>query len=409
MLQKEKILSYIESNKPTIWGLFLSSLIPAYAINNILLIVVSIFFLITIFIKKRIYLNKSTLPFIVLFGWGILSYFWSTYPIQTLSTYPKTIGFLIIPLAINQYKQFSIKELNKTISIFSYSLILYFFISLTYATYIFLQKKSIHVFFYHDLVTIFENNAIYIALFTSICLLIKFNIPSKSKIDNLIISILYVYLILLSSKNLLITTTILLLFSILYQKKNIFLKKIYIIPFLIIGGIIAFINNPIKQRFLDEATLNFNQIFYGQDFTNFEFTGSNLRLFQWRIVYEMVYNNQLGFLGNGLGNIDYLTEQYFHYYNLYKGYFIINFHNEFLQIYGELGVIGLLILIYIFSLSLYKSIKTKNVYLFVITVILILSFFTESYLNRQKGLIIFTTIICLLLMTNIKNKMTSTK
>ncbi|GEM53442.1 hypothetical protein EB1_32320 [Empedobacter brevis NBRC 14943 = ATCC 43319] len=118
----------------------------------------------------------------------------------------------------------------------------------------------------------------------------------------------------------------------------------------------------------------------------------------------MINNNQLGFLGTGLGNIDYLTEQYFHYYNLYKGYFAMNFHNQYLQTFGELGVVGLFILLFIFVFSIYKSIKTNNIFLFTVAIILILAFFTESYLNRQKGLIVFTSIICLLsILTYTKN------
>ncbi|WP_019975509.1 O-antigen ligase family protein [Empedobacter brevis] len=404
MPTKSQILKLIEQNKTLIWGLFLSSLIPGHAINSILLIIVSTIFFITIFLKKKINLYLCILPFIVLFMWGILSYFWSTYPPQTLSSFGKTIGLLIIPLAISQYKKFSIKELNITISIFSYSLIAYFFISLIHSTYLFILHRSINVFFYHDLVSIFNNNAIYIALFSSICLLIKFNLPNKTKLDYCIVILLLIFLILLSSKNLIVTTACLLIISSLYKKKNLYLNKKFAFLFIILCGVILFVDNPIKQRFLDETILNLDQILYGQDFSDFEFNGSNLRIFHWRIVFEMINNNQLGFLGTGLGNIDYLTEQYFHYYNLYKGYFAMNFHNQYLQTFGELGVVGLFILLFIFVFSIYKSIKTNNIFLFTVAIILILAFFTESYLNRQKGLIVFTSIICLLsILTYTKN------
>ena len=69
---------------------------------------------------------------------------------------------------------------------------------------------------------------------------------------------------------------------------------------------------------LKELNINLNFVLQGQDFYNYNFSGFEVRLFQWRIMNEMIVNNQVGLLGLGLNNVNYLIEQYFNYYNLYS-------------------------------------------------------------------------------------------
>src|SRR5690606_32818127 len=121
------------------------------------------------------------------------------------------------------------------------------------------------------------------------------------------------FLILLASKNLIISTGVLVIFSKILKglKKDVLLKN-SIVPILITTGFVftlVFFENPIKQRFLEETSLNIDSVLRQDDFSNFVFNGSSLRIFQWRIVHEMIENDQLGFLGLGLNNVNYLTEQ----------------------------------------------------------------------------------------------------
>ncbi len=135
----------------------------------------------------------------------------------------------------------------------------------------------------------------------------------------------------------------------------------------------------------------------GQDFYDYKFNGIEVRLFQWRLMGEMISNHQVGILGLGLHNVDYLLAQYFSYYNLYKGYFQINFHNQFLQTTGEIGFIGLGLLLSIFARAIYVAIKSRNRYETFFVLLFLSSFFTESFLSRQKGVILFATLVSLIL------------
>lgn len=401
MFRREEIAKKIEENKSLIWGIFLSTLILGHAISNIFLVVLLFLFSVTVWSRKKIRLNIVFLPILILFVWGVISVLWTTHLPSTLSGIEATLSFLALPLVISQYDNFTIKDIRKITNIFSFSLIIYFAICLCHSTLLFIGDRQFHHFFYHNLTQLFNNSAIYISLYVSICVLIKVNLSRKSMLDKIIIFALLIFLFVLSSKNLIISTFLLLGISLLLFKNNRKkLGKSVIIStslLLLITTSFIIIDNPVKQRFLNESNLRINEIWNDQDFSDFEFNGSNLRIFQWRIAQEMIEHKQVGFLGLGLNNIDYLTDQYFHYYNVYQGYNPLNFHNQYLQTLGELGFLGLAILLFIILYSFFKALKHKNKFLFIITALFLLSFLTESYLCRQKGIMIFSVMFCILL------------
>jgi O-antigen ligase len=398
-MYREKIIDFTENYKPIIWGLFLSTIIFKHIIGSIFLgILITLFFL-QFSQKKEIRISKKLLPITIYVLWGISSLLWTTDLSNTIDGIITSLPLIVIPLLISQYSDFKIDDFVKSIKVLSYCLLTYFFISFFYAVLLFLNDKNLGHFFYHDFVSIFENNAIYISLAVAICILIIFNSPHNKAKDYLTITFLSVFLLLLSSKNIIITTLILIFVSIFTNKKHI--RKATIVFSIIVALLLflIFIGNPIKARFLSELNFNAQYILTGQDFYDYNFSGFEIRLFQWRILVEMIINNQVGFLGLGLHNVNYLLDQYFSYYNLYKGYFYINFHNQFLQTLGELGIIGLLILLNVFRVFISKSFLNKNKIEIMFTLLFVIAFLTESYLSRQKGVFLFATLYGLFLKT----------
>lgn len=67
----------------------------------------------------------------------------------------------------------------------------------------------------------------------------------------------------------------------------------------------------------------------------------------------------------------------------------MNSHNQYLTTLLDNGIIGLLILLTIFYLGFYFSYKLKSFQYALITLTIFISFFTESALERQKGVVIF--------------------
>ncbi len=390
------MIASIEKNKPIIWGLFLSTIIFKYAVGNIFLAILFLFFIIQSIQNKKIIFNSILLPIAIYFLWGIVSLFWTTDFSNTIKGISSTLPLIIIPILISQYSEFEVDDLRRSIRIFSSSLLLYFLVCFAYASLLFLNDKQYTHFFYHDLVSVFNNNAIYISLAVAVCILFNYSFPNKTKKDYFILAILVFFLLVLSSKNIIITTFLLILISSYINKAN--RKVVFLITFVFIA-IILFLTiseNPIKQRFLNELNFNISYIWFGQDFYNYKFSGFEIRFFQWRSIKEMIENDQVGILGLGLNNVNYLLDQYFSYYNLYKGYFHLNFHNQYLQTLGELGYVGLGLLLNIFIESIYMAFKYRNKYNAVIIILFMTAFFTESFLCRQKGIYLFVTIFSII-------------
>src|SRR5690554_3811513 len=210
MLQRETFVNKIDTHKPVILGLFLGSQILGHAIGNIALSLLLSLFFFTVIIKKKIIIDKLLLPVLFYFLWGLVSVFWTTSVPDTLSGVGKTMGLLVIPLFLSQQSKITDKDIKKIFDIFSYCLLIYFLIALVRACLMYFHEYDTSHFFYHNLVSLFKNNAIYISLFVGICLLVKINISDKNNLNRITILLLSVFLVLLASKNLIISTGILL-------------------------------------------------------------------------------------------------------------------------------------------------------------------------------------------------------
>lgn len=79
---------------------------------------------------------------------------------------------------------------------------------------------------------------------------------------------------------------------------------------------------------------------------------------------------------------------------------LLNAHNQYLSTYISSGIFGVIILIAWMFYSFYVGVSNKNFELIAITVIIILSMFVESYLERQKGVFLITFFLSLMSSTH---------
>ena len=79
----------------------------------------------------------------------------------------------------------------------------------------------------------------------------------------------------------------------------------------------------------------------------------------------------------------------------------MNFHNQYIQVFSELGVFGFLLLLIMLTLSIRNAIGSKNYFHIAFSVLMISLFITESFLWRQRGVTFFIVMYCVL---NIKIK-----
>jgi O-antigen ligase len=82
-------------------------------------------------------------------------------------------------------------------------------------------------------------------------------------------------------------------------------------------------------------------------------------------------------------------------HQLYQGYDVFNFHNQYIQFFAEIGIIGFIICIIMVFVNLKIAINRKDFVHFSFAILIISLFLTESFLARQRGVIYFTLMYCL--------------
>jgi O-antigen ligase len=127
------------------------------------------------------------------------------------------------------------------------------------------------------------------------------------------------------------------------------------------------------------------------------FNGLQFRLLQWRFVPQILSENRAWITGVGEGDAQQLLNDKYVSENMYigdaqrggKGFLGYNTHNEFLQSLLETGIPGLLLYVAV-TLSLIKMMAQKRRAAFIFIGILLLAYsFSESVFESQYSSIIF--------------------
>lgn len=134
--------------------------------------------------------------------------------------------------------------------------------------------------------------------------------------------------------------------------------------------------------------------------------GNEVRLIMWTVSILLIIQHPFGV---GTGNVDqYLTEKLMTYDLKDLAMSHYNPHNQYLQTFLEIGVVGFAIIIAIIFLSARYAWRSKNWLLLIIVSSLAFNCFFESMLQRQSGIVFYTFWICLLVVMQVgstqKNK-----
>mgnify|MGYP006164205031 CR=1 FL=1 len=377
---------------------------------------------------------KNSIQFwlpILLFVWMAISYFWSIDKPRTLNAIPKEIALFIIPFFCFFIPFFNAKIKAKILKYYSYSIL---FLAITFLARAFIRYILTHdsrAFFYHgeygDDYGLVPKllNAIHVSVYTALAYFYFLTKSKKSKSDIFIILFLFVFIILLASKNIIFVFILLnFLYTFFYSKIS---YKMRLRNILIIVGILIlmFSFNRIKDRFLvefqsnkdkglshnittlktdDVHVVSIYEAWNNDQFSHGDyFPGTAFRVYQARMFLEFLSEESIFWKGFGLNASKIKLQEKEKKYNLYPGYGDFNFHNQYIQNFGELGFVGFLILVLILSASFYKSFKEKD-FLHIAFIILMISLFlTESFLWRQRGVVFFTAFYCFFNMS-CKNK-----
>jgi O-antigen ligase len=407
--------------------LFLLLSIPLnYAYSNVAMVIL---FLTSIIVFKKITINFALLLPIFLYGIMLVSYFWSINKELTIISLLKEISLFIIPISFLFFGKIEEIQLKKIFQYYAYGIVLYCFIFLLLAFFRYINSHNSSVFYYHELVSK-DVNAIHFSIFVSLAFFILLIEEKKKLLNYLLLVFLGVVLLLLSSKTVIFTFIILMLiYEVFYSKtaQRLRLRNLIIFG---IGLISLFFIGKVRERFLSEYRANttksishnvidqsestVNVISMKEAWKNSTFTandyfpGSAFRVYQARIFFELMLENKVYFTGFGLGASQKLIELKSLEYNLYQGdethegYQKKNFHNQYFQIFAEIGIIGFLLLVVMILYSLKMSIKSKNYVFFAFISLVMVVFLTESFLWRQRGVLFFITFYCLFHQLNLK-------
>ena len=329
----------------------------------------------------------------------------------------KTLPFLTIPLLFLNKSLFNNLKSEKILRYYSISnafLALFFIFK---ALYKFILSGNKETFFFHNLVGL-DQNAIFVSIYASFSFFYFFKIKKKTLFDRFNLMVLLFFIFLLSSKTIIfIDLFLLILYYFFFSSTDSSVKSltficgaifvffsIYFVPQVNKRAIeeyqTAFVDNTVNQFYSNKVEKAYNvSIHEAWNNEKFErnqfFPGMAYRVFHIRLFKESIIQKNKIFFGYGLNNTDGVLRQQYKQYQLFLSQTYQNYHNQYIQTFAETGVISFLLIILIVFMNLFNAIKNKNFLHLVFAITMLIFFFTESFLIRQRGIIFFVTLYCL--------------
>ncbi|EAQ43174.1 O-antigen polymerase [Polaribacter sp. MED152] len=388
---KHYFLNFLKKSDLSVNELFSSLILCSLMLPRIVnSLAIGLFFIysIIIFFKykgTKFRFTKISLFFISFFVICVLSLFWSIDLTASKEGISRIVSFILIPISFSVNYQ-KIRPL-KIFYFFSYFTFFVALLMLLKAIINYFQTKDYHVFFYHNLSnTISDLHAIYFSIFVSFSIFLLL-LKDKNKLDLVVTIFLIPFLFLLSSKTVIVISFI--LWISFFKKNFLFLKKgfIAVITLLLLSSVFF------KERIFKEINnSNLIEIFQKENFGwQYKWSGIGIRTLQIRTFYELLNEDDFMLHGYGYNAVREKIIKKHKSYKLYSGMVGIDFHNQYLQLIAEVGLLGLFIILMIFMLSIKKAVTERDLLFFSFSVLLIFVCITEIYLARQRGLVFFVT------------------
>jgi O-antigen ligase len=394
------------------------------AVNNVIIGILVLYSFSRL--KKRAFcFTKEIILPIILFVWMAISCVWSIDFLGSLYALPKESSLLLLPFAcaliFYKNKELLIKFYSSSISLYT----IFFLLRSVFR--FFTENNTTTVFFGHELVTK-DLNAIHFSVFVSIAFFYFLTKANKATKDYLQLILLVLFLLLLNSKSIILTDILLVgLYFFFYSKSanKMRLRNMVLLVSLLFSFVFF---NKIREKIEFEFQLNKennightvipkevvgekiismkeaweNDIFEQSDF----FSGASFRVYQLRMFLEIMKEENVLLQGLGLNASYKRLEEKGVKYNVFQGnettegYQKKNFHNQYIQIFAELGLIGFVLLVLILFLNLKNALNNKDFIHIAFAILMISLFLTESFLWRQRGVVFFTAFYCLFNIAN---------
>ncbi|WP_417352897.1 O-antigen ligase family protein [Flavobacterium alkalisoli] len=384
-----------------------------YAFGSITVILFTLYALFTAK-KEDFSFNIALFMPVALFLLMVASLIWSIDFKSTLKALSKEIPLLIIPVVFFVIRLWP-KQQKDILKFYSWGMFTYALFYVIRAVIKYFETGDTNVFFYHELVTK-DVNAIYVSVFMSVALFYFVAKRTKRKFDYLALAFLFVFIFLLSSKNILLTDILLIILYFLFwspvSKKTKWTFAVVFVTAIVTAGYFSKIKERVEvelkpdteQAVQDMGTraITIAQAWNNKTFSqNDYFNGTSFRVYQIRIFTEMMQEDPVFFQGYGLNASLVKVKEKGDEHNVFKGdethrgYNGLNFHNQYVEVFADLGLFGFLILITMMLLNLKNGLSNKDFVHIAFAILMIALFLTESFLWRQRGVVFFTLLYCL--------------
>ncbi len=405
----------------------LAIVLSTLPLGNIYVSIATILFLVITFfsVKKSLFKIQKDFYFpIVFFLVMIMSLIWSVNIQSSLSGLQKSLSFIVFPFAFFALPNFNKDLLNKIFKIFSFSMSFYALFYLLNALVGFVDTHDFSLFFYNSLVPI-DPGAVYMSVFASFALFYFIQLSHKSVFEIIALSILTIFLFLLSSKSIITVdfiiiicyyaffaeipsstktltifmVSVFLFFSIFFVKE---VKERFMIEYET-----AFVDNTLENS-LEKANVKIHNVSIEEAWNDTKFNktdffpGTALRIYQIRIFKEIMLENNKFLTGFGLEASQEQIRLKASENNLHQDYGEYNFHNQYLQTFAELGILGLIVLVWMLFVNIINALRNKDFLHIAFAITMIMLFLSESFFCRQRGIVFFIVLYCLFNVTTTK-------
>lgn len=388
---------------PVICILLLSSLLFSYKLNSVCIIALLLVWIIEGgFTAKfrQLFREPFFLLSLLLFGLYLLGIPLSENKASARFFVEKNLSLIVLPMILLSRQRSGKEQLFVIGKVFIGGTVLLMTTASAMAMLHFFRQHQVEVFFYHKLSETVGISAIVASLFCILSLVWLLYLP-PARWSLSVGGMLTAWLLLLTSK-LFIAALLLILALNLLQKLQSRARLVAAGAVVALLVIIGATPNPVRQRFADMG--KFRQYYLSApDFNEgIYFDGLSLRLVFLRFGLEIVQERDASWLGAGTGDAETLLQEKIKAYHMYQGdgaedkegYLQFGYHNEFLQKYVQMGIAGLSVFLALLAYAWYIAIRYRHSLLRNVLLVFTLTFFTDTLLEQQVGIVPFLTYCC---------------
>ena len=235
------------------------------------------------------------------------------------------------------------------------------------------------VFFYHSLTATLGINAVFYSAYILIGLLFLLSGAAPAGKQRTIFIVLFTAMMILLASKLLMVMLVVVFAVYLWQYRLVMPRSqlLGLLVLVVMGtGTVAFTNNPVAGRY--------KAILPGEERAEAGFNGVSLRLFIWRSAEDILSREHAWLWGVSSGDSQDRLNQAYLDAGMSVGYLGYNFHNEYIEVLVDDGLLGLAVLLAAIAVVFHEGSRTMEKVLVMLVVGLLAG--TESILEMQQPL-----------------------